>query len=139
MRRHAQEAPALEYEVVRDIEALGARVWDVLVIRGEEVWLYRKYQNVEGGAGVVWPGDRITAHADGTAELLRFYAGNAIALVGLYHQHLKPFGHSLQLWTLLVERSGVLPRPGLHVSSNPDPKPSRRRKVPVLRLVRGGA
>lgn len=34
--------PAYEYEVVRNIPEIGARVWDVLVWRYPEIWLCRK-------------------------------------------------------------------------------------------------
>ena len=142
MKRQARDVPAYEYEVIQDIAALGACVWDVLVIRDPDVFLYRKFKaglEPDLSDSFAWPGDDVRREPSGV-YVLRRYKGDPIPLVGLYHQHLAPFTENAPpLWTLLVERSGVLPAPRLTVTSNSEPKPSRRKRRPPLQLVQGGA
>ena len=140
MKRQAREVPAYEYGVIQDIAALGARVWDVLVIRDADVFLYRKFKagfEPDLSDSFAWPGDDVRREPSGV-YVLRRYKGDPLPLLGLYHQHLQPRRESPALWTLLVERSGVLPAPRLTVTSNPSPKPSRRKDRPRLHLVQGG-
>ena len=124
------------------IAALGARVWDVLVLRGADVFLYRKFKagfEPDPSDWFAWPGDDVQRKPDGVL-VVRRYRGDPLPLVGLYHQHLAPFTENAPpLWTLLVERSGVVPAPRLTVTSNPRPKASRRKRRPTLQLVQGGA
>ena len=61
--------PAYEYEVTRDIAEIGARVWDVLVWRWPDVFLYRETR---------------------TGEILMRYPGHWTFLLLKYQDHLRP-------------------------------------------------
>ncbi len=65
---------AYEYEVTRDIAEIGARVWDVLVWRWPDVFMYRV--------------DR-----SGNEELFR-YPGHWTFLLLKYQDHLRPLHQS---------------------------------------------
>ena len=134
-------APVHTYEVTQDIAALGARVWDVIVVQGDWVLLHRKYRpGCKPKPEQVWAGDQVAMNERGGIEVWRFYAGDVFPLLGLYHAHLTPHGDSVPpLHAVLVERAEVLAAPRLTVSTTRNPKPSRQKKRPALQLVQGGA
>ncbi len=104
----------LAYYAVRDIPSAGVQFDDVITLREDGIWIVREV----AGEVRAWQ----------VPVTLAFAFWQEPYALRVLHEH-EPN------WVDADKKY----RPRLTVHSNSDPKPSRRRKVPVLRLVRGGA
>ncbi len=120
----APMAATYEYEVVQDCEALGIQVWDVIVLRGSETWMVRKFKKgyePDRDSAFHWPGDEDWLDEDGHWRVRRQFDADPATLLAIYWFCLKAWGKApADIRTVLATLCAVKP-PAPTLASLPVP------------------